>query len=167
MVLTSLLSELAGNVQRQIKKWIKLPRFCPTYQAIDFILKYSTKNRCDNTGSPIYAAFALSCGQSDPILKWDLERRPIPTVLELPVEVVQQVAHELMGVLLLIAPETWHDFPYGIKQGVWTEGGLVPLPQRTKGFPELLHQRPDQQKASLLPLCTTWRNQTLKHPSLF
>lgn len=51
----------------------------------------------------LHAAFALSCGQSDPILRWDLERRPIPTILELPVEVVQQVAHELMGVLLLIA----------------------------------------------------------------
>lgn len=35
------------------KKWIKLPRFCPTYQAVDFILKYSAENGCDNTGSPI------------------------------------------------------------------------------------------------------------------
>lgn len=31
-------------------------------------------------------------------------RGPIATILELPVEVVQQVTHELMGVLLLITP---------------------------------------------------------------
>lgn len=37
------------------KKWVKLPRFSPTYQAVDFILKYSTENRCDHTGSPITA----------------------------------------------------------------------------------------------------------------
>lgn len=37
------------------KKWIKLARLCPTYQAVDFILKYSTKNGCDNAGSPITA----------------------------------------------------------------------------------------------------------------
>ncbi len=35
------------------KKWIKLPRFCPTYEAVDFILKNATKNGCDNTGCPI------------------------------------------------------------------------------------------------------------------
>lgn len=35
------------------KKWIKLPRFCSTYQAVDFILKYATKIGCDNTGTPI------------------------------------------------------------------------------------------------------------------
>lgn len=36
-------------------------------------------------------------------------------------------------------PETWHDFPDGIKQGVRTEGSLAALPKGTKGFPELLH----------------------------
>lgn len=35
------------------KKWIKLARFGPTYQAVDFILKYTTKNRCDNARSSI------------------------------------------------------------------------------------------------------------------
>lgn len=35
------------------KKRIKLSRLCPTYQAVDFVLKYSTKNGCDNTGSAI------------------------------------------------------------------------------------------------------------------
>lgn len=49
----------------------------------------------------------------------------------------------------LVLPETWHDFPYGIKQGVWTESSLVALPQGAKGFPELFHQRPVGHKATL------------------
>lgn len=40
---------------RLTKKWIKLLRFCPTNQAVDFILKYTTKNRRDNTGGAISA----------------------------------------------------------------------------------------------------------------
>lgn len=44
------------------KKWVKLPRFSPTYQAVDFILKYSTKNRCDHTGSPITATIRRQVG---------------------------------------------------------------------------------------------------------
>ena len=52
----------------------------------------------------LHAAFGLCCGESDPILRCDWKRRPVATELELPVEVVQQVTHELMGILLLIAP---------------------------------------------------------------
>jgi len=26
-------------------------------------------------------------------------------------------------------PETWHYFPNDIKEGVWAEGGLTPLPK--------------------------------------
>ena len=44
---------MKNSLMRFTKKWIKLPRFCPTYQTIDFVLKYPTKNGCDNTGSPI------------------------------------------------------------------------------------------------------------------
>ena len=39
-------------------------------------------------------------------------------------------------------PETGHDLPYGIEQGVWTEGRLVTLPQRAQRLPQLLHQGP-------------------------
>lgn len=37
------------------KKRIKLSWLRPTYEAVDFILKYSTENGGDNTGSPITA----------------------------------------------------------------------------------------------------------------
>ena len=39
-------------------------------------------------------------------------------------------------------PETGHDLPYGVEQGVGTEGRLVTLPQRTQRLPQLLHQGP-------------------------
>lgn len=50
-----------------------------------------------------HAAFALCGGESDSILRRDGMRCPIATVLKLPVEVVQQVTHEFMSILLLIA----------------------------------------------------------------
>lgn len=51
-----------------------------------------------------HAALSICGGESDPILRGDWLRCPIATVLELPVEVVQQVPHEFMGILLLITP---------------------------------------------------------------
>lgn len=52
----------------------------------------------------LHAAFVLCCGESDPILRRGREQCSVATVLELSVEVVKQVTHKLMGVLLLIAP---------------------------------------------------------------
>lgn len=52
----------------------------------------------------LHAAFSLCSGESDPILRRDWVRCPVATILQLPVEVVQQVTHELMGILLLITP---------------------------------------------------------------
>lgn len=42
-------------------------------------------------------------------------------------------------------PETWHYFPDDIKEGIWAEGSLTPLPKGTECFPELLDQRSAQQ----------------------
>ncbi len=52
-----------------------------------------------------HAALALCGGESHPVLSCDWVWRPVATVLELSVEVVQQVTHELVGILLLIAPK--------------------------------------------------------------
>ncbi len=46
-------------------------------------------------------------------------------------------------------PETWHDFPDDIKESVWAEASLTPLPKRTECFPELLNQRPAQQSREI------------------
>lgn len=61
-----------------------------------------TRWTVDDEFHNIHAALSVSSWESDPILGGGCVRSPIATILELPVEVVQQVTHELMGVLLLI-----------------------------------------------------------------
>lgn len=50
-----------------------------------------------------HKTFAVCVRDPASILRGDRVGRPVATVLQLPVEMVQQVTHEFMGVLLLIA----------------------------------------------------------------
>lgn len=76
----------------------------------------------------VHAAFVLG-GEFGSVRGQGGTGRPVLAPLHLSVEMIQKVTQELVSILLLVTPETWHDFPDDIKESVWAEGSLTPLPK--------------------------------------
>lgn len=101
-------------------------------------------------GNSILHATFVTCRQSRILLKNCRAGNAIETALEFQVQVVQKIAHEFVGILLLIAPETNRNSlslgrlrlrsPAGRKEKHWA--GLLPCAQSTArllGLSQSLH----------------------------